>query len=116
MLWKHGKKLRYFVMSEEDFDELLKDIHFDELQDVEISTRYFFQNYPDIMELYDIRDANELHNLMKKHMSDTEIDFNRMPHIGIGNSFFKADCVGERRYVLHTVPEQRPAEDEELCT
>ena len=38
VLWKHGKKLRYFVMSEEDFDELLKDIHFDELQDVEILT------------------------------------------------------------------------------
>lgn len=107
VLWKHGKKLRYFVMSEEDFDELLKDIHFDELQDVEISTRYFFQNYPDIMELYDIRDANELHNLMKKHMSDTEIDFNRMPHIGIGN--YDRDM-----QVLNLLLEYAPIHYEEL--
>ena len=84
VLWKHGKKLRYYVISDDDFYELLKDINFDELNDIEISTRYFIQNYPDIMELYDIKDEYELHNLMKKHMDSPDIDFNRMPHIGIG--------------------------------
>lgn len=107
VLWKHGKKLRYFVMSEDDFEELLKDIHFAELEDVEISTKYFFANYPDIMELYDIRDANELHNLMKKHMSDEKIDFNRMPHMGIGN--YNRDM-----QVLNLLIESAPIHYEEL--
>lgn len=85
ILWKRGKKLRYYVIADDDFYELLKDIHFDELNDIEISTRYFIQNYPDVMELYDIKDEYELHNLMKKHIDSPNIDFNRMPHIGIGN-------------------------------
>jgi hypothetical protein len=85
VLWKHGKKLRYFVMSEEDFKKLLEEIHFHDLKDVEISTKELFLAYPEIMKKYDLRDEYELHNLMKKHMPDSDIDFNRMPHIGIGN-------------------------------
>jgi hypothetical protein len=79
------KKLRYFVMSEEDFKKLLEEIHFHDLKDVEISTKELFLAYPEIMKKYDLRDEYELHNLMKKHMPDSDIDFNRMPHIGIGN-------------------------------
>ena len=107
VLWKHGKKLRYYVISDDDFNELLKDIHFDELSDVEISTRYFVRNYPDIMDLYDINDEYELHNLLKKHMDSSNIDFNRMPHIGIGN-------YDRNMQVLDLLIESAPIRYEEL--
>lgn len=85
VLWKYGKRLRYYVIDEEDFTHLLSEIHFNEYKNIEMSAKCFFDNYPDVMRQYDIRDEYELHNLLKKRVKDEKIDFNRMPNIGFGD-------------------------------
>lgn len=87
VLWKHGKRLRYYTIDEVDFKNLISKIEFNSYQDVELSTWYFFRHYPEIMEEYDLRDEYELHNLLSKHrelLGRDDVTFNRMPNIGFG--------------------------------
>lgn len=85
VLLKQGKKLRYFEMTDEDFEDLVDRIGIRNLKDMEISAEYFIDRYPDVMQEYDIRDEYELHNLLKRRLNVPEIHFSRQPIICIGN-------------------------------
>lgn len=86
LLTSYNRRLRYHSeLSQEEFDEFLEDIHFSDLNDVEVSTKLFLDEYPDVMEEYDIQDEYELHNLLRKNLKDDRVKFSRMPMIGIGD-------------------------------
>ena len=57
-------------------------------KNVELSTLKWFRDYPDLMIRYDIRDEYELHNLLKKILTDVypQFHFKKMPTIEIGNA------------------------------
>lgn len=86
-LWKQGERLRFYNIDAQDYTELLETLNLEGFQDTEISTLKFFNDYPDVMEKYDIRDQYELHNLLKKIVDSTtchDISFNRQPMIRFG--------------------------------
>lgn len=86
-LWKHGERLRYYDVNGNDYTDLLETLSLDKLKNTEISTLKFFEDYPDVMEKYDIRDQYELHNLLKKIISEDDypdVVFHRQPMIQFG--------------------------------
>lgn len=86
VLWKYGKKLRYYNIAERDYTELLQTLNLDQYENIEISTLKFIREYPKIMKKYDIRDEYELHNLLRKigfGENNSNISFN-MPYICFG--------------------------------
>jgi hypothetical protein len=86
-LWKQGERLRFYNIDAQDYTELLETLNLEGFQDTEISTLKFFNDYPAVMEKYDIRDQYELHNLLKKIVDPTtchDISFNRQPMIRFG--------------------------------
>ena len=86
-LWKHGERLRYYDIAGHDYTELLETLNLDKFRNIEISTLKFMEDYPDVMDKYDIRDQYELHNLLKKIINVDDyhdIDFNRQPMIQFG--------------------------------
>jgi hypothetical protein len=87
VLWKHGKKLRYYDFSNIDSDTIVEALSLAQYENVEFSTLKFFNTYIDIMNEWDIRDEYELHNLMKKTFqddNDLKIKMLRMPNIEFG--------------------------------
>lgn len=87
VLWKMGRKLRYYEVFEIDIFDFLKQIDLFRFKDIEISTKLILDEYPDVMLEYDIRDEYELHNLLKKRESELEeynICFGKMPMISFG--------------------------------
>lgn len=86
-LWKQGERLRFYNIGAQDYTELLETLNLEGFQDTEISTLKFFNDYPAVMEKYDIRDQYELHNLLKKIVDPKtyhDISFNRQPMIRFG--------------------------------
>ena len=86
-LWKQGARLRWYDIDARDYTELLEKLNLDSYQDTEVSTRKFMLEYPDLMEDYDIRDAYELHNLLKKIKDRCglgTINFSRQPILQFG--------------------------------
>ncbi|SFT67472.1 hypothetical protein SAMN02910356_01596 [Selenomonas sp. GACV-9] len=91
LLWKQGQVLRYYEVDRVDIDELLRDMHVDEYQDVEVSAQLFLDKYPALREQYDLRDCYELHNLLKKRLSPElcekyQLGFGRMPMLRFGEA------------------------------
>lgn len=87
ILWKPGRKFRYFNILGYDFSELLETLNLNQYENEEYSSLKFFKMYPNLMELYDIRDEYELHNLLKKIYTEDkypQIKFKRMPTIEFG--------------------------------
>jgi hypothetical protein len=87
LLWKQNQRLRYYDVEGCDSEELLETLNLSQYENVELSTRKFMIDYPELMERYDIRDEYELHNLLKKLKVDKDIQgmkFGRMPHIMFG--------------------------------
>lgn len=88
-LWKQGERLRYYDIDSGDYTELLETLNLGEYADIDISTLKFMEDYPEIMEKYDIRDEYELHNLLKKVLGNdapNDITFSRQPVITFGQS------------------------------
>lgn len=86
-LWKRGKRLRYYNINEYDYTDFLDTLHLEQYQNVEYSAYKFFRDYPQLMKEYDIQDEYELHNLLKKILSDNvkcNIKFDRMPTLEFG--------------------------------
>ncbi len=86
-LWKQGERLRYYNIPERDYSELLGTLNLEEYQNTELSTLKLMNEYPDLMEKYDIRDQYELHNLLKKIVDPTicrDIVFSRQPILRFG--------------------------------
>lgn len=87
VLWKQGERLRYYDMDKYDFSELLETINLGQFRNTELSANKFMQEYPDLMEQYDIRDEYELHSVLKKIVDPAtchEISFHRQPIIRFG--------------------------------
>lgn len=87
VLWKPGRKFRYYNILGYNFKELLETLNLNQYENEEYSSLKFFKMYPNLMELYDIRDEYELHNLLKKICTEDKypkIKFNRMPTIEFG--------------------------------
>ena len=87
LLWKQNQRLRYYDVEGCDSEELLETLNLSQYENIELSTRKFMIDYPELMERYDIRDEYELHNLLKKLKVDKDIPgmkFGRMPHIMFG--------------------------------
>lgn len=86
-LWKFGSKLRYYDIDDGDYTELLEVLNLSGYENTEISTLKFIEDYPEIMEQYDIRDQYELHNLLKKILpngSYNNMVFGRQPILKFG--------------------------------
>lgn len=89
VLWKYGKKFRYYNMEAYDFIEFLETLNLNQYKNIEFSTLKFFRLYPELMKVYDIRDEYELHNLLKKICRVEEypsVTFKRMPNIEFGTA------------------------------
>lgn len=89
VLWKYGKKFRFYDIDSYDFAELLEMLNLNQYENVEYSTLKFLRLYPELMKSYDIRDEYELHNLLKKICTKKDfpnITFARMPNIVFGNA------------------------------
>lgn len=80
-----GRRLAYSPLSKEDVEELAEKIGLFELEDIEISAKYFVDRHQDVMEEYGVHDEYELHNLLKKNIVREGIEFKRQPTIVIGN-------------------------------
>lgn len=86
-LWKQGERLRFYNIEAQDYTELLETLNLESFQNIEISTLKFLNDYPAVMEKYDIRDQYELHNLLKKIVVPEtchRIHFGRQPMIHFG--------------------------------
>ena len=85
VLCKFRHTYRYYPFDEDKLQQLLKEIHFYDLKDVEISTQYFTDRYPEVLKKYDIRDQYELHSLLRKHVPETDnLKYGRQPILMIG--------------------------------
>lgn len=87
-LWKHGERLRYYDIENSDFTELYETLNLEGYKNTEVSTLKFIEDFPELMEKYDIRDQYELHNLLKKTIpngSFNDIAFGRQPIITFGD-------------------------------
>ena len=88
LLWKQNEQLRWYDIEGQDFTELLETLNLDSYENIDLSTVKFMEEYPEIMQRYDIRDQYELHNLLRKIIPDGEYhDFHcgRMPVIRFGH-------------------------------
>lgn len=89
VLWHTGNSFRYYNIYERDYAPLLEELQLPQYDGLELSTRKFFRDYPELMQQYDIRDEYELHNLLKKIIPNDftpRITFHRMPTIEIGTA------------------------------
>lgn len=89
ILMKYGRRFRYYPINEYDINELIGELHLEQFKNVEISTLKLFNEYPELMRIFDIRDEYELHNLFKKTESVWKKDYpdlvlTRMPFMSFG--------------------------------
>ena len=87
VLWKQNEQLRYYDIDGHDYTELLDTLELDSYENTEISTQKFIENYPELMEKYDIRDCYELHNLLRKIIPENkyhDLRFSKMPMLRFG--------------------------------
>lgn len=114
LLWKLGEKLRYYDIDGKDYTELLDTIDLGSYKNTELSTVKFMESYPEIMVKYDIRDGYELHNLLKKVLTQggtvtyPDVLFSKMPIIRFGNP----DRDGDMYTIM---AENAPISMNELC-
>ncbi len=73
ILWKQNRCLRYYDIDGSDFTELLETLNLGQYENIELSTRKFLIDYPELMKRYDLRDEYEIHNLLKRFMQKKKI-------------------------------------------
>ncbi|MGN0584378.1 MAG: DNA-directed RNA polymerase subunit alpha C-terminal domain-containing protein [Ruminococcus sp.] len=102
VLWKHGRRLRYYNIPSKDYIELLQALDLMQYHNTEISTLKLLRDNPELMKQYDIRDEYELHNLLKKIGAESEnpsLRFERTPGIKFGE-FDREQMIKERLFEL----------------
>ena len=112
VLWKQNKCLRYYDIDGSDFTELLETLNLEQYDNVELSTRKFLIDFPDLMKHYDLRDEYEIHNLLKKihaEKMNPHMVFGRMPSIQFG-VFDKDNAVKEMLFALAPISADALAE------
>lgn len=88
VLWKQGRKFRYYDIDARAYTLLYEALRLDQYKDIEISTLKLFNQYPTLMLIYDIKDEYELHNLLKKNGSQEcypNMKFERTPCLLFGD-------------------------------
>ena len=111
LLWKQNEKIRYYDIDGRDFTELLDVLNLEAYENIELSTLKFVENYPEILNKYDIHDQYELHNLLRKIVPEGSYnDFRcgRMPEIIFGT--FDRDAA-----ILDILIDYAPVSTEKLC-
>ena len=118
VLWGQWKKLRYYDISAIDSKVFIEEIGLLNYKDVEISAQKFLNDYPDVMKEYDIRNAYEMHNLLKKiwdmdHLNKYldehhQVVFRRMPIISIGHA-------NRKRQVMELIQNHSPIKIHDLA-
>lgn len=114
ILWKIGEKFRYYDIDGKDYTELLETLALENYDNIEISTLKFINDYPDIMAKYDIRDAYELHNLLKKitdgkhYASYPKLTFSKMPSLRFGTPDRDSD-------IFDVMVDNAPVTMEKIC-
>ena len=86
VLLKYPSSVRYYDYYSFDYSELIEEIDLTAFKNIQISTLKLFNNYPSLMEKYDIKDEYELHSILRKYYEDNpndRISFRRMPIIQI---------------------------------
>lgn len=83
-------KFRYYDIDSIQVDELIKNLNLISFsnQNIIISTKLLFENHLKLMEKIDIRNYYELHNLLRKKITNPgwyNLKFSRMPNIIFGN-------------------------------
>ena len=89
VLWKQNEQIRYYDIDARDYTELLSVLNLNGYENIELSTLKFMDDYPEIMEKYDIRDQYELHNLLRKIIPENsyhQFRCGRTPMITFGES------------------------------
>ena len=87
ILWTLNETMRYYDIDSRDYSELLETLQLDMYENIELSTAKFVREYPEVMKKYDIRNQNELHNLLRKVVDEGsfhEFKCGRMPHVEFG--------------------------------
>ena len=79
--------LRYYDMESKDLKSFFEQISFSKYIGSVISAAKIFNDYPDLMTMYDIRSGYELHNLIRKNLKlvPSYVEVTRMPYLNIGN-------------------------------
>lgn len=86
ILYKGSGKFRYYEIENRNLEQLFEKMHLEDFTGNKQSTKVLFDWYPELMEEYDIRDENELHNLMKKNegkLSGYHVVMGRMPYFTV---------------------------------
>ncbi len=85
-----GRKFRHYNFINYDFALLIEELNIEHISNLRYSSLKFFREHPDLMQLYDMRNEYELHNLLKRICEEKypHIDFRRMPNIDFGNVDF----------------------------
>lgn len=88
VLWNQWRSFRYYEIHHREYDDLLEGLNLAQYENCEISSLKLFRDNPELMQVYDVRDEYELHNLLKKICvsGELEINFHRMPTIEIGQA------------------------------
>ena len=87
LLWKQNQRLRFYDIEGGDYTELFETLNLGQYKNIELSSRKFIVDYPELMERYDLRDEYEVHNLLKKIHAESEnpdLVFGRMPNLQFG--------------------------------
>ena len=87
LLWKQHETLRAYDIDGRDYADLISGLGLNDLENIEISTQKLVEEHPDVLAQYDIRDQYELHNLLRKILSNGDLhDFQieRTPNILFG--------------------------------
>ncbi len=104
VLWKFGRKFRYYNINAGDYTELFDELNLQQYENTEISTLKIFRDNSKLMKQYDIHDEYELHNLLRKidcEKINSQIKFGKTPNISFGE-FDRENMIKE--YMLKLAP------------
>ncbi len=90
VLTSFGRKFRHYNFINYDFTLLIDELNIEHISNLRYSSLKFFREHPDLMQIYDMRNEYELHNLLKRICEEKypHIDFRRMPNIDFGEVDF----------------------------
>jgi hypothetical protein len=103
------KKVRYYN-TDIEIANLIEDLNLDTVNNIELSSKYLFENYETTMKLFDINDEYELHNLLKKNSNkihEIDLHFGRSPMLILG-------VADRERQVRDLLYELAPVNEEEF--
>ncbi|MCU5745428.1 hypothetical protein N9R04_01665 [Staphylococcus sp. SQ8-PEA] len=89
-------QIRYYPFVQYDWYTFYHKLKLTDWQDKHISTEIIYNNRLNLMRDYDIRNKNELHNILKRtrHLScEVPIHFERRPHLIIGEGNLREQVV-----------------------